>query len=202
MTVQRGTTVHLCSGMLQKSRFEMVFQGRGTIFFMAGILLAAAGTAAGCLPASRVSSRDGNSTEAKAAAELLAKAGAETTLGVVQKRLMVASQEWLGTPYTYGGTSSSGVDCSGFVLSVYSKVGLNLPRTSRDQAETGRAVRLTEVEAGDLLFFNTTGTGVSHVGISIGGYRFIHASSSRGVIVSSLEESYYRERFLFARRHI
>ena len=154
------------------------------------------------MPATRVSRTERNATERMADAELLGKVGAESSLGALQRRLIVASQDWLGTPYSWGGTSSSGVDCSGFVRSVFQKAGITLPRTSREQAETGREVSISQVEPGDLLFFNTSGSGVSHVGMSIGGTRFVHASSSRGVIVSSLEESYYRERFLFARRHL
>ena len=202
MTVQRGSSVHLCSGMLQKSRFGVVFRGSGVRCLVALLLIAGAGIAPGCMPAKRASRTDGKTTERKADAEILGKVGAESTLGALQRRLIVASQDWLGTPYSYGGTSSSGVDCSGFVRSVFQKAGITLPRTSREQAETGRNVSIAEVEPGDLLFFNTSGEGVSHVGMSIGGPRFVHASSSRGVIVSSLEEPYYRERFLFARRHL
>ena len=202
MTVQRGSGVHLCSGMLQKSRFGVDFGGSEARSLIAVLLLAGGVAVAGCMPAKRVSGSDRTETERKADAEILAEVGAESTLGALQRRLIVASQDWLGTPYSWGGTSSSGVDCSGFVRSVFQKAGISLPRTSSEQAEIGRKIPVSEVEPGDLLFFNTTGEGVSHVGMSIGGPHFVHASSSRGVIVSSLEESYYRERFLFARRHL
>lgn len=112
----------------------------------------------------------------------------------------MAAEEWLGTPYVYGGTSRNGTDCSGFVLNVFRKIDVPLPRTSREQADRGTAVGRENIQPGDLLFFNTTGSGVSHVGIAIGKQKFIHASTSRGVIVSSLDEDYYGERFLFAKK--
>ena len=111
------------------------------------------------------------------------------------------ANRWLGTPYVVGGMSRKGVDCSGFVAQMYRTVaGMELPRTSRDQYRVGRPVSRDALLPGDLLFFNTNGQGVSHAGIAFGGDRFVHATTSRGVIVSSLKERYYASRLLGARR--
>ncbi|MGE3800587.1 MAG: C40 family peptidase [Candidatus Kapaibacterium sp.] len=151
----------------------------------------------GCLPASRVSHKSDRSTQD---AELLQDANAEAELSTSRRKVLIAAEEWLGTPYVYGGTSKGGTDCSGFVLNVFKKVDVELPRTSQEQSNQGVKIALENILPGDLLFFNTSGNGVSHVGISIGAKRFVHASTSRGVIVSSLEEKYYSEHFLFAKR--
>lgn len=153
----------------------------------------------GCMPAQRIAGRGGEEsveTSRKALEEVISSGTLETR----QRRLVVSSGEWLGTPYRWGGTTRGGVDCSGFVVAVFRSAGIVLPRTSQQQATEGRGVPVSAVVPGDLLFFNTSGDGVSHVGIALGEERFVHASSSRGVIVSSLREPYYRERFLFARR--
>jgi cell wall-associated NlpC family hydrolase len=99
--------------------------------------------------------------------------------------------------------SRNGTDCSGFIVAMYRSVaGVQLPRTTREQFRLGKAVSLGSLQPGDLLFFNTTGLGVSHVGICLGGDQFVHASTSRGVILSSLKERYYASRFLGAHRII
>ncbi len=151
----------------------------------------------GCLPASRVGHTTERSTKD---AEELHQARSGTELTASRRKVLMAAEEWLGTPYVYGGTSRNGTDCSGFVLNVFRKIDVPLPRTSREQADRGTAVGRENIQPGDLLFFNTTGSGVSHVGIAIGKQKFIHASTSRGVIVSSLDEDYYGERFLFAKK--
>jgi cell wall-associated NlpC family hydrolase len=113
------------------------------------------------------------------------------------KVLLESVDEWYGVRYRTGGNTKSGVDCSGFTVAVYAAVyGITLPRVSRDQYRTSRKVSTTELQEGDLVFFNTRGSGVSHVGIYLGNNRFIHASVSRGVMVSSLFEPYYLQRFV------
>ena len=162
-----------------------------------GLLIAVAMVCSGCLPASRVShSGNRQGTDAKALHS------AQTTEGLAAERrkVLMTAEQWLGSPYRYGGSSMKGTDCSGFVRSVFQEAGVLLPRTSSEQANAGSRVATSMVQPGDLLFFNTTGSGVSHVGISLGNEGFIHASTSRGVIVSSLQEAYYKNRFLFARR--
>lgn len=123
--------------------------------------------------------------------------------GMVAKLLARAGSS-LGTPYVWGGTSPNGYDCSGFVYSMFkNQLGISLTRTTYTQVKEGRSVPRDQMMAGDLVFFNTSGNSVSHVGIYIGDGQFIHASSGKGqVIISSLSEGYYNSRFVAARRII
>ena len=106
-----------------------------------------------------------------------------------------------GVPYRYGGSDPTGFDCSGFVQYVFAKFGTMLPREVRDQYRAGAAIDLDEVEAGDLLFFETVSRGASHVGMAVGGGEFVHAPSSRGVVrVERYDASYWASRFVGARR--
>lgn len=106
----------------------------------------------------------------------------------------------IGVTYKTGGTTTNGFDCSGFTRYVFLKLGVTLPRQSVSQYHTGTAVSKSQLRPGDLVFFNTSGKGVSHVGISVGNGKFAHASSSRGVIISGLSESYYSKRYVGAKR--
>lgn len=111
-----------------------------------------------------------------------------------ERLLVEEALRWLGTPYKYGGTSRSGTDCSGLTMQVYlSALGIKLPRSSRDQQKFCKSVKKKSLDAGDLIFFSTgrDKTRVSHVGLYIGDDKFVHASGSRGVIVSDLNEKYY-----------
>lgn len=116
------------------------------------------------------------------------------------------AEKYLGTPYRLGGMTSSGFDCSGFVNKVFDENDIKLTRRSADQAKEGVGIDVTEVRKGDLLFFATAGgKRVSHVGIvhtigNDGEIKFIHASTTKGVIISSLDETYWDKAFLFARR--
>ena len=116
------------------------------------------------------------------------------------------AEKYLGAPYKYAGTTSSGFDCSGFTGKVFSENNLDLPRRSADQANTGEKIEIKNTKPGDLIFFATSGgTKVSHVGIvhdigNDGEVKFIHASTSKGVIISSLNEKYWNKAYLFARR--
>lgn len=121
-------------------------------------------------------------------------------LSKVQRRIVDEAMEWMGTPYLYGGAEKgSGTDCSGMVLSVYRDVaGIMLPRNSAQQAEFCRGIDKKEVRCGDLVFFATgrDPNRVSHVGIMMDSDRFIHASSSKGVVVSSVSTPYYIRTFM------
>jgi len=111
-------------------------------------------------------------------------------------------QHWRGTPYRYGGMSRGGIDCSGFVLMTFrERFDLSLPRETRQQAEIGTEINKDELLPGDLVFFKT-GAGESglHVGIYDTDNQFIHASTSRGVMRSSLDNVYWRKNFWQARR--
>jgi hypothetical protein len=113
----------------------------------------------------------------------------------------LSSLLFYGTPYRFGGSSSHALDCSGFVQKVFRANGIELPRDSRAQAKYGYKVSLSELKPGDLLFFKTYKRDVSHVGIYIGGGKMVHAATRGGrVMVSSIHEPYYRQRFLFAKR--
>ncbi len=115
--------------------------------------------------------------------------------------LLLAVEDWYGTPYLWGGSTFRGVDCSAFTQAVYQSVyGVTLPRVSRDQHKKTRRIGITQLQEGDLVFFNTIGRGVSHVGVYLGNNKFAHASSGKGVMVSDLYEDYYLKRYLGAGR--
>jgi len=100
--------------------------------------------------------------------------------------------DWYGTRYRFGGTSKSGIDCSSFTQKLYaSTYGIEIPRTAVTQYSACKRIEKDDLREGDLLFFHTTRSGISHVGVYLGNNRFIHASSSRGVVISNLNESYY-----------
>ncbi|WJY26174.1 MULTISPECIES: C40 family peptidase [Sporosarcina] len=115
--------------------------------------------------------------------------------------LVSTAKNYIGTPYRYGGTTTSGIDCSAYTQLVYKKNGKSLPRTTGQQFKQGKSVSKSNLQTGDLVFFNTSGRGISHVGIYIGSSKFIHASTSKGVTVSSLNDPYYwKSRYVGAKR--
>lgn len=111
----------------------------------------------------------------------------------------------LGTRYVYGGASAGGFDCSGFTMYVFAQVGIKLPHGATSQLSYGTEVSRSDLQPGDLVFFQDYGYTASHVGIYIGGDQFIHASSSyyngHCVVITSLSETYYNNHYLTARRH-
>ena len=120
--------------------------------------------------------------------------------------ILMEAESYLGTPYRYGGSTRSGIDCSAFVLSVFgAAAGMDLPRVAAQQSNEGDSVERTELQKGDLVFFSHRGSRISHVGIvedvtPEGEVKFIHAATSKGVMVSSLDDSYWGPKFRFAKR--
>lgn len=115
-------------------------------------------------------------------------------------RVIELGREFMGVPYKWGGVDPNGWDCSGFVQEVFRLGGHQVPRLADAQYEACSRVQVAELRVGDLVFFNTDGSGVSHVGIYTANRRFLHASSSRGVVEDSLDDSYFATRYYGAGR--
>lgn len=114
------------------------------------------------------------------------------------RKIVEHARSWLGTPYRYGGNDRRGVDCSGLTCNVYSSAaGVKLPRDSRSQKDFCRKISRSALQEGDLVFFTGKrgSNKVNHVGIYVGDGRMIHASSSRGVMVSDFTTGYWGERY-------
>ncbi|MEK1829258.1 NlpC/P60 family protein [Priestia megaterium] len=110
-------------------------------------------------------------------------------------------KRFMGTPYVWGGSTPSGFDCSGFLNYVYrNAVGVNLPRTVAAIYQTG--TRVSSPQPGDIVFFETYKPGASHAGIYLGNGQFLNASSSQGVTISSMSNSYWSKRYLGAKRYL
>jgi len=119
---------------------------------------------------------------------------------LVRRALLAQHERWMGTPYRLGGTSTRGVDCSALVQNVFEETfRLSLPRTTGEQVREGSPIARDELAPGDLVFFRPPGA-YRHVGIYVGEGRFLHASSSRGVMISTLDNSYWRRYYWQARR--
>ena len=117
------------------------------------------------------------------------------------KMLRTTAYGFLGTRYRFGGSTKSGIDCSSFVQKVFRELEVPLPRTAREQFEVGHEVAPGDLQKGDLIFFRTYASYPSHVGIYLGNNRMIHASSrDRRVVISPMNTSYYRARFIGAKR--
>lgn len=106
-----------------------------------------------------------------------------------------------GSPYKSSGTTPKGFDCSGFTSYVFQQLGVELPHQSAAQFQLGESVEKKDLQPGDLVFFNTSGRGISHVGIYIGNNTFVHSESGRGVVNTSLDDPYYwSKRYVGAKR--
>ena len=119
---------------------------------------------------------------------------------VIRDALLEEHERWLGTPYRLGGQSRHGIDCSALIQTIFrERFETELPRTTSQQVHQGRRVERGNLKAGDLVFFRPPGS-YRHAGIYVGDGFFLHASSSQGVALSRLDNSYWRRYFWQARR--
>lgn len=161
-----------------------------------------------CGSSKSISKSKSSTTKSVAQSENLRKLDSkfDGTLSGSMKSILKDAESYLGSPYKFGGNSSSGFDCSGLTTKVFDDNGVKLPRRSAEQADTGKNIDVKDARPGDLLFFATAGgSKVSHVGIvhtieNDGEVKFIHASTSKGVIISSLNEKYWNKAYLHAQR--
>lgn len=131
---------------------------------------------------------------------LIATRPGEKDMGSIVAR---TAERFVGIPYQWGGnTVVDGLDCSGFVRAVYNLCGVNIPRTSRDQFQTGNAVSLADLRDGDLVFFGASEHSINHVGIYVGNGRFVHAPRrGEDIKITSVSEPYFSKRFVGAKRY-
>lgn len=172
------------------------------------VLLIASAIAVSCGSSKSVSSKKNTGSKTVVKAENLRKLDSKFD-GKISRSvsdILKDAEKYIGAPYKFGGNTSSGFDCSGFTVKVFEENDFSLPRRSSDQADAGQKIDIKEVKPGDLLFFATAGgSRVSHVGIvhdigADGEVKFIHASTSKGVIISSLNEKYWNKAYLHAQR--
>ena len=129
--------------------------------------------------------------------EAFAKEGIPKVKG---KEIVSRAAKYKGVPYVFGGTTTKGFDCSGYVQYVFKDCKAKLPRLADEQALQGIFVTQKQLRPGDLVFFTTYAAGASHVGIYAGDGQFWSASSSKGVMLSSLKDDYWKQRYYGARR--
>lgn len=116
------------------------------------------------------------------------------------RKITDLAAKFIGVPYKWGGVTPKGFDCSGFTWYVFDQNSIHLPRTADVQYKAGKPVARGNLQKGDLVFFSTYEAGASHVGIYTENGNFIHSSSSKGIMISNLADSYWKPRYLDARR--
>ena len=114
--------------------------------------------------------------------------------------IISTARNFMGVPYVFGGTTPKGFDCSGLLQYVFKMNGVSIPRLADEQYKLGKSAKISQLTAGDLVFFTTYTSGVSHCGIYVGDRKFLHASSSKGVKIDSLDDDYWKKRFVGAKK--
>jgi peptidoglycan DL-endopeptidase CwlO len=174
-----------------------------SLIFVVLVLLALPSIGAAATAPSTATFASGVANSVASEARALVSAGPEAKPPVPAvdrrgRRAVTIGLRYLGVPYRWGGASPAGFDCSGFVMYVYGRVGMALPHNGAMLWGKGRTVRRSELEPGDIVFFN----GLGHVGIFIGRGRFVHSPHAGDVVkISQLSESWYRTSYVGARRY-
>jgi cell wall-associated NlpC family hydrolase len=166
---------------------------------LASSVLAAACASSGAVP--RPFPTPGASTAPPPGSSAAAPSADEAPAQPAETTLIDTALGLRGVTYRNGGSDPNGFDCSGFTQYVFAQHGITLPRDTREQFHVGEKVKLKDVKTGDLVFFHTVATGVSHVGIAVNDDEFVHAPSTAGVVrVEHLSSAYWSRRFIAARR--
>ncbi|MGL4364183.1 MAG: C40 family peptidase [Bacteroidales bacterium] len=167
-------------------KFRILPRGRFGVFFSFNLLL----LLLSCSPTRNLSTQD---------REFYKQKGAQLGVkfeGYEDRAIIAASIEWLGVPYKYGGNSKKGIDCSALVYNIYKEAHrIKLNRPVSEMVKQVELVKKNKLQSGDLVFFSIKEKKMSHVGIYLGDYKFIHASTSQGVSIASLHNSYWKKYF-------
>ena len=149
------------------------------------------------------SSSNSNANSSNSAAEPEDNSGSNPAPSAAASNIVAYAKQFMGTPYVYGGNGPNAFDCSGFVKYVFANAGIGLSRTATAQSGDGVAVSRSNLQTGDLIFFDTISGNskpIDHVGIYIGDGQFIHCSTSKGVTISDLSSGYYSRNYTCATR--
>ncbi|MCP9292389.1 NlpC/P60 family protein [Gracilimonas sediminicola] len=184
---------------------------KGTLIGLALFLFAGCGTvergtipweenSPGNPPASTPSDADENDTRSGKESGTFVEYSMPPSVQEKQEFLELAYNDWKGTPYLLGGSGYDGIDCSAFMQVVFEDYfGMQIPRTTREQLQSGKEVKKSQVLTGDLVFFKT-GRTTYHVGVMINRDKFLHASTTNGVKISGLDHPYWMETYLTTKR--
>lgn len=178
------------------------------LLYICAILVLQVGANVGGQPAVIVNDSTSRGTSLEKSIAAFIKAGVEKKINTDdydKEQVIAFAESLIGTPHRMGGYSATGLDCSGLVSLAHEEFNVDLPRSSHDQARYGQIISQDEaLKRGDLVFFHSTYRKphlVTHAGIYLGENKFIHASASRGVIISTLfDGGYYQKHYLFATR--